>query len=252
MIVEWIQSYLEANQEQRDRIGLSAAGKCGRQLAYKHHKSDSIPLKWRSLSIFDDGNQIQDQIRGWLHVADKPSCYYLASEEQEVSLLTPKGRKIIGHVDGVIHHTFSLGDPVCKDGEHKERLLEIKSMSATGFRMLRKEGLEKSYICQVSCYLKALDLQEAVVICKCKDTSDLQELILRRDDEQVAEALQKIDLVLDSTTPDMVQRMYAANESGKLPWQCAYCPYVALCWEKYLPEQVGPNQWVLRGDYLNA
>lgn len=115
--------------------------------------------------------------------------------------------------------------------------------------MLKYDGLEKSYVTQVSCYLKALDLQEAIVVCKCKDTSDLEELTLKRDDALVEEALIRYDLVIDSKAPLEVQRMYGPKEDGALPWQCGYCPFTKDCWAEMKPVEKQPHKYVLMGDY---
>jgi hypothetical protein len=252
LVTPWIKDHLANEKEDRDprRIGLSASGHCARQLAFKYHGVQGAPLSWRSRSIFSDGNFIQDQLRTWIHLADKPECYYLADEEAEVTLKTPMGREIIGHVDGVIHHRKELlGVPYCQDTSHATRLLEIKSMSSTGFRMLHREGLEKSYQTQVSCYLKALNLEEAIVICKCKDTSELAELVIKRDDQLVADALARYDTVVDSKYPSMVERMYGPKEDGSLPWNCGYCPFWAECWKDFKPVEKLAHKVVLMGDY---
>lgn len=229
---------------------MSSAGKCGRQLAYKYHGTQGIPLEWRSISVFSDGDLFHGQVRSWLSSCIKPECFYLADEEAEVTLTTPKGRVIKGHIDGAIrHHTNLLTVPHCSDPAHVERLLEVKSMSSKGFRMLKYEGLEKSYIAQVSCYLKATNLQEALVICKCKDTSDLAELTLQRDDKLVDECLEKFDSVIDSKAPEDVLYSYRPKEDGSLPWQCGYCPYWQTCWAAFKPIEKQAHKLVLQGDY---
>lgn len=251
MIDDWIKRYLETEREDRDpkHVGLSSSGKCGRQLAYKYHGTQGIPLGWRPKAIFSDGNNIQDQLRQWIHLSDRPECYYLADEETEVEIKTPKGKVIKGHVDGIIWHKPELHPNGCTDPSHSTRLLEIKSMSSNGFRALKREGLERSYIVQVCAYLRACNLQEALVLVKNKDTSDLKELVITRDDKLVDENLAKLDQVLDSTTPDSVQRMYAPNEDGALPWNCGYCPYWATCWAEAGPVENEAHKITLTGDY---
>lgn len=257
MLIEAIQKGLEAEPPDRDprRLSLSAAGHCNRQLAFRYHGVSGEALSWRALSIFSDGNYIQDQIRGWIHRYPPSDCYYLSDEETEVVLKTPKGREVRGHVDGVMHHGVPGMDP-CVDPEHSTRLLEIKSMGRKGFERLshnlKNGGVEKSYLTQVSCYMAALNLTECMFVAKCKDTSELFECIIKRDDALVAEALARYDEVFDSTAPEMVKRMYGPSEKGWLPWQCGYCPFTAECWKKYLPREKREHSWVLDGDYKEA
>jgi hypothetical protein len=225
-------------------------GKCGRQLVYKYRGTVGIPLDWRSLSVFADGDLYHGQVRQWIHMSPRPDCFYLGDEETEVSLKTPKGRNIIGHVDGIIHHRAELlGEPYCTDPKHESKLLEVKSMSSKGFRALKWEGLEKSYVAQVSAYLMATGLREAIVVAKCKDTSELEELTLGRNDALVNECLEKFDSVIDASTPEDVSCSYRPNEGGALPWQCGYCPYWQTCWAAYKPIEKQAHKIVLTGDY---
>lgn len=254
MLTEWIQDYLANEKDEgRDprRIGISSIGHCGRQLAYKYHGVAGDPLPWRSRSIFADGNYIQDQLRYWIHLSVKPDCYYLTDEEAEVTLKTPKGHEIKGHLDGIIRHL--AGElTLCRNPDHYSRLLEIKSMGSTSWRINKREGLDRSYQAQVSGYLKATGLKDAVVLMKNKDTSDLREIVMTLDEKLLDERLAIVDQVLDSTTPDMVQREWRANDDGELPWHCGYCPYVRTCWKDFKPREVETHKWVLDGDYRQA
>lgn len=139
----------------------------------------------------------------------------------------------------------------CEDKDHYSRLLEIKSMGSKSYRMLAREGLEKSYIVQVSSYLRATKLPEAVVVCKNKDTSDLAELVVKEDKAAVDAALIKIDAVIDSKVPEDVIYNYGPNDEGKLSWVCAYCPYIKQCWKDYEPIEYDERKWRLNGDYKN-
>jgi hypothetical protein len=256
MLIEAIKKGLEIEPPDRDprTLSLSSAGHCSRQLAYRHHGFVGESLPWRALSIFSDGNYIQDQIRQWIHLYPPSDCQYLADEESETVLKTPKGREVKGHVDGVLRHRPDLGPgDGCTDASHTDRLLEIKSMGRRGFEKLaltaKDFGIEKSYLAQISCYLAALGLEECVFIAKCKDTSDLFECIIKRDAELVKAALARYDSVFDSDRPEVVQRMYHPSKSGWLPWQCGYCAFTAECWKKYSPQEKKDHVWLLYGDY---
>lgn len=108
------------------------------------------------------------------------------------------------------------------------------------------------YRAQVSAYLKATGLKDAVVLVKNKDTSDLREQVLTCDEKLLDERLRKLDEVLDSDTPDKVQREYGPDEDGALPWQCSYCSFVKTCWKDYQPIQEAEHKWILAGSYKEA
>lgn len=251
MIDDWIKEHLANEKDEgRDprRIGISAVGHCGRQLAYKYHGTDGDKLPWRTRSIFADGNYIQDQLRHWIHMATKPDCYYLTDEEAEVILKTPKGREITGHLDGIIRH---MGQELttCRNQDHYSRLLEIKSMGSVSWRINKKEGLDRSYEAQVSGYLKATGLKDAVVLCKNKDTSDLREVVITLNEKLLEERLQIVDQVLDGEAPELSNREYGPDEGGSLPWNCGYCPYWRTCWKDYGPVENEPKKIKLTGNY---
>lgn len=223
MVIDKLKKYLENIPPDRDpsKVGLSSVGHCSRQLAYRVHGYKGIPLSWKSQSIFDDGDLFHNQLRGWM----KTAGVEIFNEEDAVVVPTPKGRRIVGHIDGLVTH------------EGETLLLEIKSMSSYGFeRLLKGEPIDESYRAQMSGYMLGLDIDRALFVAKCKDNSDLHEVIYEIDRPLIEEKLRKLDLVLDSTTPDMVERTYGPLGKGlKLDWHCGYCAFWKECWKDRNP-----------------
>lgn len=228
MILQAIKDYWEYKKNDRpnDHIGMSAIGHCARQLAYKKHNTFSEPPDWRAKIIFDDGDRHHDQIRLALRegLSLTKSCYSLIGEEEEVHL----GTALVGHIDGILKHD----DDDCKESGHESMLLEVKSMNERGFEQFQRERkLPYEYECQVSAYLRASGYDKAQIIIKNKNTGQMDQMVYTENGALLDARLELLAQVLASETPEDVDRDWTYDpKTGKLPWQCGYCPYVELCW----------------------
>ncbi len=230
MILEGLKAYLEMIPDDRpgNKITGSAIGKCDRFLAYKHHGFKGDKITWKGRIVFDDGDNAHEQLRGFLRKCVPHTGWELVDEEREVSIKTPGGYEIRGHVDGVLRNL-----------DNDERvLLEIKSMSAYAF----DEGtIEDSYQRQIDGYLRGLGIERALFLYKNKNTGDLGERIYLIDNEKLDARLVAIDNIVASKSPNMVDRSYGPDKSGRLPWNCAYCDHWKRCWEGKAKEMRGPK-----------
>ena len=230
MILEGIKAYLEAIPPDRpgNRITGSALGKCDRQLAYKYHGFKGEPGNWKNWLVFNDGDLAHDQLRAIMVKAVPHTGWELIDVEREVQLETPQGYTIKGHIDGVLRNL----------DDDRRMLLEIKSMSSYAFD---EDDIEASYQAQMSGYMSALGLEDALFVSKNKDTADLHERIYHIDKELVARRLEAIDKIVSSKAPNMVERSYGADKRGRLDWHCAYCPHWQPCWEGRASQHQGPR-----------
>ena len=237
MIIESVKKYLESLPPDRDpkKISMSSLGHCQRQLAYRHHGQAGRSLDWKALSIFDDGNKIHDQVRGWLRLALVESPFELVMEEADVEVATPKGRRVGGHCDGVLKPRSASGPA--------PMLLEVKSMADYAFEKLVSSGeLDEGYVVQATAYMRGLSLASALVLAKNKNTSELFEVVLKPNDAALDKRLAILDTVLDSESAPGVEREHKPNPKGFLPWQCGYCPFWKTCWEDYGPVEKSRNK----------
>lgn len=230
MILEGVKAYLESIPEDRpgNRITGSAIGKCDRQLAFKHHGIKGDGGTWKNWIVFNDGDMAHDQLRAIIEKAVPHTGWELVDKERRVSITTPGGYEVVGHVDGVLRNLDS----------DERMLIEIKSMSSYAF----EEGdIEDSYQAQMSGYMRALGLVEALFLCKNKNTGDVSERIYRIDNDLLDRRLQAVDKIIASKTPFQVERSYGANNKGRLDWHCAYCPWWSKCWDGKAVQKVGPK-----------
>lgn len=227
MILQAIKAYWDYQKSDRPEghIGMSGIGHCGRQLAYTHHQCVGMPLDWRAKVIFDDGDLHHEQIRKALRdgLSLTKSCYQLYCEEEEVELGVLKG-----HIDGMLVHESEK----CGNTGHRDMLLEVKSMNDRGFSELKRAGklLSFEYRSQVSAYLRATGVDDALILVKNKNNGDMFTVVYQIEKALLDDRLDVLAKVKESKTPEDVEREYSADENGELPWQCNYCPFTFLCW----------------------
>ncbi len=243
-----IKDELTSHVDRRDpsTISMSSLGHCMRSLAYRYHEIPGKPLGWRTMMVFKDGDMGHAQLRMLMYnrLQGAGYCHKLVDEEAEVCL-----DGVVGHIDGFLKH-----DPDCKftGPMHKDFLLELKTMNDRAFAELKKHeevGLE--YRCQISGYLAALDIDQAIVIAKNKNTGELLEFIYDGEDELVLDRITKLDSVIQSKDPESVAREYGPNKSGSLPWQCNYCPFTELCWREEGVTMKKEKKYIVNMDLVN-
>ena len=226
LALDAVRAYWDCKKSDRpeSHIGMSALGHCGRQLAYKYHEIPGNPYDWRAKIIFDDGHLHHDQIRKALAegLVLMNSCYSLVKEEEQVSL-----GYVTGHIDGMLEHD----DIKCENKEHRDLLLEVKSMNDRGFNEFKKTGeLSKEYAIQTSAYMRATGVSGALILAKNKNSGEMLQLLYNGDSDLLDQRLRVLYDVHKSGQPEDVLREYGPNAAGVLPWNCGYCPFVRLCW----------------------
>lgn len=230
ILLAGLKTYLEQRPKDRDsrKITISGIGKCSRQMAYKFHGFKEEPLSWKSHIVFDDGDMAHEQLRKFLEKCVPHTGWELVDVEAPVTVKTPKGREVVGHIDGRLRNLDN----------DDQKLLEIKSMSSSSYS---KPGIEDSYQRQMDGYLRGSGMEEAVFLKKCKDNGELDELKYVINNELLDKQLVEVDKVVDSKAPNQVERSYGPDKNGKLDWHCAYCPFWKQCWEDKAVMGTGPK-----------
>lgn len=230
---------LAGREEHTPGLRLSQAGKCARQSAYALHgvEKDST-IEPRLLRIFEMGDAIHDQLRRALVEAGASGRIPVTKDtEFEVTLRVydkdnDEHLEISGHPDGVVVVTTP------HEQIREEAVLEIKSVNPTAWSYRLKDGPDKYWISQASCYAAALGVGWICIVAYNKGTSDIVAWLLPRDDVLVAEAERRW-LRAASSTPDCLpardhqpgpERVGRNYSSRKVyPWECRYCDYRARC-----------------------
>ena len=250
-------------------LRLSAAGHCGRKLVYgMHFPEEGEELSSRAVSVFDLGHLIHDAERQRIQEVAR-----LVREEERVTFvvekLAPVGTPVAEAVahqcveeDGWLHlHVPGHIDGVLElaDGP---ALLDIKSTSTRSFTEKIKEGPGYEYSAQLNAYMDATGIHRAWLWLYNKETSHRATVPVPYDPRIVEEVKARFRRAALSTPEELPPREHAPKQelrkgqpTGReyLPWQCAYCAFVQLCWKPEGFELVFENnkpRWLRQAEEL--
>jgi hypothetical protein len=146
----------------RRYLGMSQIGKCERALWYDFRGFTPKDLPGQVAMIFSDGNYYEEQVIRHLKLAGYRVDH--TGWNDQLAFQVHNGF-FCGHADGVIHGVTQ-----------RPHILEIKSANAKKFGAFKKTGVQKTYpvyYTQVQAYMGYTDLERALVIVYCKDTSEI-------------------------------------------------------------------------------
>jgi len=218
MITDKILEGIKKEEEGRQRtspVRMSSAGKCARAIAYQLHGYKAEELPPRALMVFRLGDTVESEIKA-LIAKYKPDNYLIEYPTDPIEV-TINGVKIQGHVDGHIKLPT-------------EAILEIKSISDMGFKLLEREGVSYEYRCQAVMYQKAMNIPRTVFIFYNKNTSKMLQITYEYEEKIWQDCVKRWTDVTNSTKTALPEREYVPNEKGKLDWHCMYCGWNKTCW----------------------
>lgn len=239
------------------RPRVSNSGSCPRALTYAAKGFEPRPHSGRMALLFEDGNVHEEVTINWLKKTDYRVSYNQLGLDIAEIPGAPEGEwhcefckrdiplsTLHGHIDGLI-----LTDEV-------SLLFEHKGLGQFAFDNLNNEA-PVGYIGQCCCYIHGLcnmgmDVTEAVLIVKNKNTSEYRQVNVSYDsetDQAVAYntwsgvTTYHYDVIksvvdLHSTVEefrfkegDLPDRPYEASD-----WHCKFCRFKDTCWDEY-PEE---------------
>lgn len=244
-----LEHFLDAKKSHREQkpatmLRLSASGGCTRKAIFT--KLDPTPedIDARAQSIFELGDAIHAMERGDLLAAG----IELSNVEATVELHVPAGRilssdpddtrevegfTVKGHIDGIVHWG-------------KARVLDVKSMGENSFKRALREGISEEYSAQLNSYLHATGLDEGLLWCYAKNTSERMILTHRYDpqlQEQVFAHFRTVyhyqegdPLPPPSYMPYDQVRNRRPTGLSVLYFKCGYCRFRERCWPDYVQD----------------
>lgn len=248
-------SVMRQLSEQRKTTGglrLSASGGCIRALAYGYHHTieQGMGIDAGSKIAFTIGDiteiflvaAIKEVFAEWGQ--HNGSVYCTGADQAEVYLSVDLGgdkvAQIAGHPDGFMRFESSMG--VIHDA-----VLEVKSMSDYAFKRFRNGGLSRddSYYWQVQSYMASSEKKLTYLISYGKATTAKEAYIdddgnwwpaspihgqwIFRDEEVIEQIRNKFRTVIQSQSPDDIERPHGPNKKGMLAYPCDYCRYYKTC-----------------------
>lgn len=194
-------------QPERDRTKSWAASGAGKCLRSRQFSFLGLPAKApdsHSSNIFLNGT--------WVHIRHQVvgmTAGYL--KQVEVPLTIPEQR-LRGTMDAI----DSTGTPV-----------EYKSINQNGFMTVRQFGVRSDHLAQIHAYMYAGSFEAARVVYENKNTNDLLEFLVPREDRVTAAVLADLDLLNMATDHGALLPML--DECTKKEGQYRWCPYASQC-----------------------
>jgi len=189
---------------------MSSCGYCPRRLGYRRLGYEALPTPdWLATSA-DEGQWHEQRIKDELR-ADDIAVY---AEQEDLRLEYPSF-VLTGHIDGKVN-------------DHgNEQLLEVKSMSPFEFdRWMRGRFVEfPAYADQLTVYMEATGLKEALYIVKNRSTGYKDIQIIKEQPSNIHDIEMKL-LRVESLVPagELCQEEFDPNN-----WECKRCEYRQLC-----------------------
>tara|TARA_R100001015_G_scaffold18875_2_gene13335 strand:+ start:6815 stop:7786 length:972 start_codon:yes stop_codon:yes gene_type:complete len=276
------ESILRQLSEERSATGglrLSQSGACIKQLAYQYHHEvpNGMQIGAASKIAFTIGDITEAILVSALaECFDNPSIQLsgaltFAGKDQETVYMevdcgqAGSGRvaRIPGHPDG----TMMVFSP--DNATMYECILEVKSMSDYGYRKFVKSGLssDDSYYSQVQSYMHCKGLKWAYLVAYNKTAGARDAEILDDgtwqpvpalkgqwipyDHEHVLQTKDKFRSVINSRSPEDIQRPYSSNRKGQLAFPCDYCSYYKTCFP-LCSEEVSESKWLTKSTKIKV
>tara|TARA_Y100000310_G_scaffold325559_1_gene389201 strand:- start:439 stop:1287 length:849 start_codon:yes stop_codon:yes gene_type:complete len=224
----------------RPVLSLSSAGKCQRQAMYKILKAKENPWSWRQKITLEDGDFGHDQLRKYLRKTFRTKSHIKLVSEEKTVYLNVHGRKIAGHVDGII--TKICDCPAHKDWP-RDTLLEVKTCSPGSYNYMKRGDVSPDYRAQATAYMAALGIEDCLFMFKNKGTGEFVFISYKKEQDLEREIFERYERILKfkrGGSTDL-EREYGPDERGRLPFSCNFCPFVLKCWREYKPSKLGTS-----------
>lgn len=207
MLKEIINNYFseQIDSKKQSKFYISDAGKCQRMIFFKFKNAPSKTAEPRILRLFEHGDYIHQMIMRALLATRE--VYVVASE---VSI--PPTVDISGRADAVI-----------SDGKDLY-ILDIKSISSAGFRLLR--GPKQEHINQLQLYLHFLDPKKGILLYINKDNDELKEYFIDYDKDLAESLISQFQQTKEKIEKNIIPQRCSDWPSG---WQCRYCDFYEIC-----------------------
>lgn len=192
---------------ERDRTkswAASGAGKCLRQRQFAFLGMPGKRPDYHSLNIFLNGT--------WVHIRHQVvglTAGYLRDAEVP---LEHEGANLRGTADAV---------------DDTGALVEYKSINQNGFMQVRQFGVKADHKLQVHSYMLAGDFQGARVVYENKNTNDLMEFYVERDERLIADIQDDLENLNLATENKYLLPML--EECTKKEGQYRWCPFASQC-----------------------
>lgn len=208
----------EADQPKRAHLGASQVGRaCAREIWYSFRWALHRIPEGRMLRLFNRGHREETSLIESLRLAGA-TVHDVDPRTGEQFQWSAHGGHIGGSMDGC-----ALGLIEAPKTWH---CLEFKTASDKYFKMLQRDGVEKSkpeHFAQMQLYMLWSGMDRAYYLAVNKNDDQLYSERIRFDRSRAEHYLNQAKTIVDSAEPP--QRL----SSDPTWWQCRFCDFHALC-----------------------
>jgi len=207
MIIEKINNFYKKEEEPRDRdlFYINEVGDCPVKIYYAFKKLPKEQLKPGVYMKFAHGSYAH------MHLM---SLLFSLGIAKSVEINIPENELFRGRADAII----------VIDGE--PYIIELKTVNKIGFESLAKPDYDM--VKQLQLYLYYFNLNKGIILIENKDTQELKEFMIKKDEMQIKQILNEFI------------ELKKKIESNKIPekpeelaeWKCDYCVYKNNCGKK--------------------
>jgi hypothetical protein len=214
---------------------MSGAGTCPRALSAEMLSYEAEPLPDFVERAAEEGRWHEMRIK-----TELDSQNTLVEQEQREFTLEYSNFNLVGHVDGIC-----IDQPQKKNADGIWRLLEIKTMSLFEFERWMKDRFNAfpQYADQLTCYLEATGLKEALYIVKNRSSGYVDKQVLTEPPSDINKIVQRLDQVVKCVENNELAQAEFQSRSV----ECKRCVYKKLC----LPE-VGTLAPIQEAELIDA
>jgi CRISPR/Cas system-associated exonuclease Cas4 (RecB family) len=210
--------YLEREKgRERDQVKfyVTDAGKCSRAVFFKFKKAPKEEMEARVLRLFEHGDYIHRLILNALFSLGLVRA-------SEISI--PSQQLVSGRADAIISF------------ENELYVLDIKSINSFIFKTLiqpKEENLD-----QIQLYLRFFQIEKGILLYVNKDTQELKEFIVWRDENRAQKLLAELKILKTKIDSDTIPVRLADFPKDK---QCQFCQFREICGQASQGEMPWPE-----------
>ena len=219
----------EAARPRRLHLGMSSAGRCGREQYYNWLWTGGKPIAARGLKAIDDGNRGEDVVAARIQAVDEIQLMTTDPETGRQWEVTDAGGHVRGHMDGIIYH-----HPTAPKTTHVWECKITAEKKLAEFRKIKARDGSKStlrqwnfvYWVQAQLYMLYGGYTRhwcVVASAGCRDWDACRTELVRDEAEFYAERLR--DMV------EHVDELPARVSESPNAFECKWCDFRSICHE---------------------
>lgn len=233
----------QALRESKEEIKFypSSIGRCKRMITYQMLKYPATPKAGSNLHVLETGTSFHERMEELfsdmgilvvpeLAIKDEGLCISGRTDAvvwnflDDLTTLTPG--EIIDTEEDRITLNNAKGQTAYVGPRNRVLLIELKTIKDSSFHKLRKKSAKNEHIMQLQLYFHLTGIEKGLIYYENKNTQEIKEYVVEKDDDLIAQVLADISYVVDlANKKELADREFQPNDV-----QCRYCDYRELCY----------------------